>query len=408
MNFIHLVQVAQLVLSAIKQGVQILGDAIGDRMGTSFPYKPEIITQAPELAGIINDYGVEPLAGPAEIEAVEVLGIPCVSSNCNNIVVKITQPGSNRALPDSLFIKLPSPSLVTRWFFNIIESWKLESYFFRHVAHTLPIRTPKTYAVVTRGTRFCLVQEDLNADPDVQLFTNFDMLQGPSIERVRQCLDTFAKMHATHYDLSEAERTALLPLDYHPFFGKNMRVLSRALNKVALGPCRRRVPGVISDELAQVYQKTLANWDAMVEHWFAGNLSLCHGDSHLGNFFVSGDEMGMLDFQATHWGNGIRDVQYFLIDSLPADILAEHERELVNYYVQRRAVHGTALDFETSWEQYRSFTYHTWMTIVVSIGLAAMSEEQDGLMAEILRRSVAAIERVDYPGWLEDYLGSTH
>ena len=31
---------------------------------------------------------------------------------------------------------------------------------------------------------------------------------------------------------------------------------------------------------------------------------------------------GMLDWQAAHWGKGIRDVQYFLIDSLPADVLA--------------------------------------------------------------------------------------
>ncbi len=113
----------------------------------------------------------------------------------------------------------------------------------------------------------------------------------------------------------------------------------------------------------------------------------------------------MLDFQAVHWGNGIRDVQYFLIDSLPAEVLAEHEQALIRYYVQRRAVHGTAIDLETTWQQYRSFTYHTWMTIVVSIGFAAMSEEQDGLMAEILSRAVAAIERVDYPQWLEDYLG---
>ena len=71
-------------------------------------------------------------------------------------------------------------------------------------------------------------------------------------------------------------------------------------------------------------------------------MSLLHGDSHLGNFFVSGDEMGMLDWQAAHWGKGIRDVEYFLVDALPADVLAEHERELVDYYVQRRAHHGPA------------------------------------------------------------------
>ena len=30
----------------------------------------------------------------------------------------------------------------------------------------------------------------------------------------------------------------------------------------------------------------------------------------------------MLDWQAAHWGKGIRDVEYFLVDSLPAEVLA--------------------------------------------------------------------------------------
>lgn len=112
----------------------------------------------------------------------------------------------------------------------------------------------------------------------------------------------------------------------------------------------------------------------------------------------------MLDWQAAHWGKGIRDVQYFLIDSLPADTLAAHEREWVEYYVQRRAHYGTAIDFEQTWQEYRSFTFHTLMTIIVTIGFGALNEEQDALFIEVLRRAVAAVERVDYPGWLREFL----
>lgn len=60
-----------------------------------------------------------------------------------------------------------------------------------------------------------------------------------------------------------------------------------------------------------------------------------------------------------------------------------------------------AIDAEETWQENRSFTFHTLMTIIVSIGFGALSEEQDALMAEILRRSVAAVQRVDYAGWLE-------
>ena len=87
-------------------------------------------------------------------------------------------------------------------------------------------------------------------------------------------------------------------------------------------------------------------------------------------------------------------------------MLATHERKLVEYYVQRRAYHGTAINLEETWQEYRSFTFHTLMTIVVSIGFGALNEEQDALMAELLRRSVAAIQRLDYAGRLQEFTGA--
>ena len=90
--------------------------------------------------------------------------IPSVSSNCHNLVLTIEQDGE-ADLPDSLFVKLPMESLATRWFFSIINSWRLESHFFRHVARDMPLRTPVTYATRWQGTRFFLVQENLHEDP---------------------------------------------------------------------------------------------------------------------------------------------------------------------------------------------------------------------------------------------------
>ncbi len=137
------------------------------------------------------------------ISAVQRQPIPSVSSNCQNLVLTIEQAGEP-TLPRSLFVKVPMESLATRWFFSIINAWRLESHFFRHVAHTLPLRTPITYATRSQGTRFYLVQENLHEDPGVELFTNPDMMVGPSLELVHRCLDTFARLHACHYGLGAA------------------------------------------------------------------------------------------------------------------------------------------------------------------------------------------------------------
>jgi len=398
-----IVDTARLGLFAARQLGQVAVDALSDISGGSLPYEADDIVTPDKLSQIINAHGVEPLHGPARITGVTQLDIPSISSNCNNVVVDIEQEDEG-VLPDSLFIKLPLPSLTTRWFFSVIGSWQLESLFFRNVARNVPLRTPVTYATDSPGSRFILIQENLHRDPEVELFTNPDMMKGPSVELARRCLDAFARLHACHYDLSAAEREAILPLELHPFLSPRMRLVSQTLNSLALKPCIKKLPGRIPEDVVETYQKTQKHWDELLEYWFSGQLSLLHGDSHLGNFFVSGEEMGMLDFQAVHWGKGIRDVQYFLIDAMPADVLAANEQDLVDYYVERRAHYGTPIDSEETWQEYRSFTYHTLMTIIVSIGFGALNEEQDALMEEILLRSVAAVQRVDYAGWLDDFL----
>ena len=397
------VDITKLAAIAAREWARLSGDALGDISGRSLPFTADDVATPQTLSRLINDWPVSTSKQPARIKSVRRQDIPSVSSNCCNLVLTLEQDGESD-LPDSLFVKLPMESRSTRWFFSIINSWRLESHFFRYVAQDVPLRTPVTYATHAQGTRFFLIQENLHEVPTVSLFTNPDMMVGPSLELVHRCLDTFARLHAHHYGLSASEREVILPLDYHPFLSPAMALVSRTLTRVALKPCMKKRPGEIPQDVADAYQCSVEHWGDLLEYWFSGPLSLLHGDSHLGNFFVSGDEMGMLDWQAAHWGKGIRDVQYFLIDSLPVDVLAAHERELVNYYVQQRGHYGTAIDPDKTWQEYRSFTFHTLMTIVVSIGFGALNEEQDTLMAEILHRSVAATERVDYAGWLQEFI----
>ncbi len=395
----------KLIGLVLAQCWQLMLDAFGDLSGKSLSFDTKKFVTVESLNKQLNQHAAVPLAGPASIQAMSIKPIPSISSNCCNTVVSIDQQ-LNQALPNSLFVKLPMPSLATRCFLNITGSWQLESYVCRHVAPDLPLRTPITYATHCQGTRFYLIQEDLNADDSVTLFTNPDMIQGVSVELAKRCVDAFAKLHAHHYDLSAAEREAILPLDHHPFQGTNMRIVSRPLNGAGLAPCLKAVPGEIPGDVEKAYRLSLTHWESLAEFWFSGPLSLVHGDSHLGNFFISGDEMGMLDFQAARWGKGIRDVQYFLIYSMPADVLVANEQELVDYYVQQRALYGTAIDAQQTWTEYRSFTYHTLMTIVVSIGFGALNEEQNELMKVMLRRAVAAVQRTDYLGWLTGFISS--
>jgi hypothetical protein len=229
------------------------------------------------------------------------------------------------------------------------------------------------------------------------------MAVGTTPERAERVLEVLAQLHAGFWEWDAAKREALLPQALHPFLPEWRRAVSRALMSAAIGPCRSRAPDVFSAQLAALCRRALARWDDLIGHWYAGPLTLVHGDSHLGNLFEiaapEGPQMGMLDFQAVHWSQGIRDVQYFLINSLASDVLAQHESRLIDHYVAALARNGVALDPERARADYRAFSFQTLMTAAVSYGLGGLLE-REAVVKTVLERSAAAVERLRFADWL--------
>jgi len=377
---------------------QLALDAVAEPFGRALPLSPDSVANPQMLNRLLKEHGTDAASG-AEVSSVELLDIKSISSNCNNSIVRVEPSGMPSSLPSTLFVKLPSAQLWTRLFCNLLGIWSNECHFYRSAASRVPIRVPQVYVVADQGSRFVLILEDLHAAGDLRLFTNPDMIAGASVERAKQCLSTFAALHAAFDGLRADERAAILPPELHPFNSPNARVLSPVLSHAAIGPCHRKTPDLFSTDMVELYQRALSNYDALMAYWYREPLTLIHGDSHLGNFFVTGERMGMLDWQAVQWAKGIRDVQYFLINSLREDVLAAHERELIEHYVAELASHGVTLPYEEAWEQYRAYSFQTLMTSVVSLGTASMTD-MDEVLQTILARSVAAVRRVGFADWL--------
>ncbi len=377
-------------------------DAVAEHLGGALPLFPASVARPDVLNRLLREHGMDS-AADAQVSSVELLDIKSISSNCNNSIVRVECGAAPSNLPSTLFVKLPSTQLWTRLFCNLLGIWSNECHFYRDAASRVPIRVPRPYVVADQGSRFVLVLEDLNADGDLQLFTNRDMIAGASVERAKRCLSAFAALHASFHGLSVEERAAILPPELHPFNSPRARVLSPVLSRAAIGPCHRKAPDLFPQDMVELYQHAMSNYDALMAYWYREPLTLIHGDSHLGNFFVTGDRMGMLDWQAVQWAKGIRDVQYFLINSLREEVLAAHERELIEHYVAELERHGVTLPYEEAWEQYRAYSFQTLMTSVVSLGTASMTD-MDEVLQTILSRSVAAVRRVGFADWLDGEL----
>jgi hypothetical protein len=190
----------------------------------------------------------------------------------------------------------------------------------------------------------------------------------------------------------------------HAHLAPGARARSRALAQAAIGPAHRKAPGVFRAEHVAICRLALEKWDRLVDAWFDEPLTLVHGDSHLANCFehrtANGTtRMGLLDFQGVHWGQGIRDVQYHLIDSIEPQLLAQCEDELVDDYLAALSRLGVGVDRDRARAQYRALSFQTLVVAVVSLGLGSLTEREETVRT-VLHRSVAAIERLSFDDWL--------
>jgi len=346
--------------------------------------------------------GASPLP---KVRRARLPGVAFESSNCTNFLIEVEfDGGAGEGLPRTIYAKLPPPELATRVFANALGFWEAEVTFCQRLATRVPVDTPRVFAAARRGARFVLLLENLHERSGARLFLNRDMAAGSTPERARRCLETFARLHAAFRATPPHEREALLPLRLHAHLAPGARARSRALFQAAIAPAHRKAPDLVRAEHVALCRHAVAKWDALVDAWYREPLTLLHGDSHLANCFEhptadGTTRVGLLDFQGVHWGQGMRDVQYHLIDSLEPGLLATCERTLVDGYLAALEEHGVALDRDLAWAQYRALSLQTLVVAMVSLGLGSLTERVETVRT-VLQRSVAAVERLSFGDWL--------
>jgi hypothetical protein len=387
---------------------RIARDRVDETFGRALPRTPEQLADPRVLDFLLANHAPPGAPRLPPVRRARLPGVRFESSNCTNFLIEVEFEGSrgggpDAALPRTLYAKLPVPQLATRAFANAVGFWEIEVRFCERLAARMPIETPRVFAAARRGARFVLLLENLHERPGTKLFINRDMAAGTTPERSRRCLETLAALHAAFWHLPPSEREALLPRRLHTHLAPGGRARSRAMLRASIAPAHRKAPDLLRAEHVEICRLAVEKWDPLVDVWFAEPLTLIHGDSHLANCFElateSGPKMGLLDFQGLHWGQGIRDVQYHLIDSLEPEQLAECEGTLVGHYLAALARDGVALDADLALRQYRALSFQTLVVALVSLGLGGLTEREETVRT-VLRRSVAAIERLGFGEWL--------
>ena len=133
--------------------------------------------------------------------------------------------------------------------------------------------------------------------------------------------------------------------------------------------------------------------------------TLIHGDTHSGNLFVDDGHTGFYDWAVVGRGPGMRDVAYFLCNSLPTEVRRAEEDDLLARYRSALAVCGVTLDERTAADQFRLFSVYSW---IAAASTAAMGSQwqpiEIGHAAMVL--TTTAIEDLGAVELLEERLGT--
>jgi len=288
--------------------------------------------------------------------------------------------------PASVVAKFPAAGDKSRALAEALAMYPREVAFYRDLGAATPLSVDCYHAAVDESTHdFVLVLEDMVGA------TTVDQLAGCPVERAEQVVTALADHHARHWDEAGLDRAPWLE-----------RFVEQGLPGQIAAAVRVCWPGIrarFADELAP---GTLALGDGLADALprIADRLSrrpvtLSHGDLRLDNvFFADGsDGVRLCDWQLTGRSRGMRDVAYFLTQSLTPGDRRAAELDLVARYVRRLASQGVrSYDEDAAWEDYRTATLLGFAYAIVALGGLDQDDDRSAALPRaMLSRSVQAM-----------------
>ena len=273
--------------------------------------------------------------------------------------------GGDGSVPDTLFVKLQPFDQEQREFLRMIGLGVSEAKLYAAVGVELPVRVPQVWhsSYDEADDSFVMVLEDLDATG-----CRFASPEDDDVLGVAESLvEELAELHATYWgrELPWLGTHALSPGN-SPEAQERMS-MGASIVQMALDQFADELPA----EFRQMGELYIARNRDIGSLWNEGERTLIHGDDHIGNLFVDGGRTGFYDWAVASRYPGMRDVAYFLCNSLPTEIRRQEEDALIARYRARLADRGVALDHDVAAEQYRLFSVYSWISATTTAAMGS-------------------------------------
>ncbi len=296
------------------------------------------------------------------IESVEFRGGHSGTTTRERIAPAYANDARATDLPGTIFVKITPSSFGTRLFGAVLELGRGEVRFYTEIANALPIPLPRVYCAraAERGGRFVLLLEDLDARGCRFPRRTLDL------EEARSVVRSLGEMHAAFWGSRRFEEDLrwLRAFDNRP-----NAALERWISARANAPCLERFGECVSDDVRRLSPRIHEYREALEAAWGSGTQTLLHGDCHMGNMFFDGSRAGFFDWQVVQRGQGIRDVTYFMVNSLETSLRRNHEEELLDLYratLREGGVEEAGLDRVQMHDAYRAHALYVWISSAVT------------------------------------------
>jgi hypothetical protein len=226
--------------------------------------------------------------------------------------------------PTSLFIKSSPPDFGSALFGILFNLGGNELSFYKNIRRDVDVKSPDVIYCEGNSNVYVMLLEDLT-DKGCKFR---DLASKCTFEDATSIVTTYARLHAAFW---ESERfNADLAWVKRFETDRNFRLLN-LVRQLSVPISYKKYGHALTNRVLEVIPHLMDNYLLLERQWAQGPRTLLHGDAHLGNMYFQDGEAGLLDWQVTQFGQGMRDVSYFMVNSLPEAVRLAHQEELIKH-----------------------------------------------------------------------------
>lgn len=290
--------------------------------------------------------------------------------------------------PASIVGKFPAAGDASRATGVALGNYQREVNFYKHLAKTAGINTPRCFFTDIDDTshEFVLMMEDLA--PAAQ----GDQLTGVSLDTARLVLEQSAMLHASHWGDDG--------LDDLPWVQGSKHATSPITTEMVVGiwqGFRARYGDRVSPlavEIGEVMSSTWGRDSARV-----GPRCLMHNDFRPDNMMFAtaegGHPMTTVDWQTAGYGVGAADVAYFLGGAITPEERRTHEKALLDgYHAKLTSLGVSGYSRDDLNTDYAAGTFQLFLTAFFAAMVVTQTERGDNMFFVMLNGAAAQIDDV--------------